>query len=150
VYTGLGSLNWVPHIERWGAVAANLLKPGGTFHITETHPVAWALDFDVDPEHLVIGRPYFETEEPRQTVDSATYGGDGVVAHKSSFEWNHGIGEIITALLDAGLQITLMREHRFGSWPWARPLVKTDRGWWEHESNRDLVPLMYTIQATRP
>jgi len=41
VYTGLGAINWLPDIERWARVMAELLAPGGTFYLAEFHPFSW-------------------------------------------------------------------------------------------------------------
>ena len=30
--------------------------------------------------------------------------------------WNHGLGEIVTALLDAGMELTMLEEHRSVHW----------------------------------
>ena len=44
---------------------------------------------------------------------------DAVFTQTRSLEWNHGLGEIVTALLDAGLTITSLVEH--DSVPWDGP-----------------------------
>jgi 2-polyprenyl-3-methyl-5-hydroxy-6-metoxy-1,4-benzoquinol methylase len=41
VYTGIGSLGWLPDIRRWGEVVGALLRPGGRLFIREYHPVLW-------------------------------------------------------------------------------------------------------------
>ena len=41
---------------------------------------------------------------------------DVVFEHNVTHEWNHGLGEIVTALLDAGLELTALVEH--DSVPW--------------------------------
>ncbi len=38
--------------------------------------------------------------------------GEGVVEHG----WDHGLGEIVTALIDAGLRIEALVEHPFVDW----------------------------------
>src|SRR4030042_1127028 len=43
VYTGVGALNWLPDIARWGEVVAGFLAPGGLFYIREAHPVLFSL-----------------------------------------------------------------------------------------------------------
>jgi hypothetical protein len=41
---------------------------------------------------------------------------DAVFTHNVTHEWNHGIGEIVTALLDAGMTLIGLTEH--DSVPW--------------------------------
>ena len=50
---------------------------------------------------------------------------DAVFEHNTSHEWNHGLGEIVTALLDAGLALTGLVEH--DSAPWNPLPGKTER-----------------------
>ena len=38
VYTGLGALCWLPDVERWARVVADVLKPGGFLYLAEFHP----------------------------------------------------------------------------------------------------------------
>ncbi|MET0955870.1 MAG: class I SAM-dependent methyltransferase, partial [Cryobacterium sp.] len=37
VYTGIGALCWLPSIDRWAAVVAGLLAPGGRLFLREGH-----------------------------------------------------------------------------------------------------------------
>jgi hypothetical protein len=60
---------------------------------------------------LALELPYFEQAEPLAWTEEATYAGDARVNSPDSLEWNHGLGEIITALLDAGLQLCSFTEH---------------------------------------
>ena len=112
MFTGIGALCWLPGIRRWAAVVADLLRPGGRLFVREGHPMLWALD-DARPDNLLVVRyPYVEREEPMVFDDAGTYvQTDVVFRHDITHEWNHGLGEIVTALLDAGLQITALAEH---------------------------------------
>ncbi len=152
VYTGVGAINWLPDIRRWAEVVAALLAPGGTFYIREGHPELWSLDWERDDEALVVRAPYFETEEPLSNEWDETYAGGGKVANARSHEWNHGIGEIFTALTDAGLRVTRLTEHREVEWQ-ALPVLQPSAGhgrWMLPEHLRDRVPLMFTMIAEKP
>ena len=66
---------------------------------------------------LVVDYPYFERPEPTVWDEGGTYvETDAVFAHNVTHEWNHGLGEIVTALLEQGLRITGLVEH--DSVPW--------------------------------
>ena len=71
VFTGIGALCWLPSVDRWAAVVARLLKPGGRLFIREGHPVLWSLDDAAD--QLVVRYPYFETAEPLVCDEGGTY-----------------------------------------------------------------------------
>jgi SAM-dependent methyltransferase len=154
VYTGVGALNWLPDIAAWGEVVATMLAPGGTFYIRESHPTLWSLRFPLDDpedETLVIEYPYFEVSEPVAWDATESYLGSASIEHTRTYEWNHGIGEIITALLDAGLVIDLYEEHRFLEWQGLHHMVEGPDGLWRlPEHQRDLVPLMYSLRAGKP
>ena len=56
--------------------------------------------------------PYFEHEEPLVWDDPGTYvETDVVFEQNTTHEWNHGLGEIVTAVLDAGMELTMLVEH---------------------------------------
>lgn len=121
VFTGIGALCWLPDIKRWAQTVASLLKPGGRLFIREGHPMLWALD-DRITDKLVVGHPYFETKDPMVFEDDNTYvelaPGTKKEAWKATktLEWNHGLGEIVSAVLDAGMRLTGLVEHQ--SIPW--------------------------------
>ena len=75
---------------------------------------------------------------------------DAVFSHNTTHEWNHGLGEIITALLDEGLSITGLVEH--DSVPWEALPGKMERlegDEWRLAENPSRVPHTYTLQAVR-
>ena len=67
-----------------------------------------------------------------------------------SREWNHGMGEIITALLDAGLQLTMFVEHDSVPWEGLPGQMTESVGEWRLSEHGDRVPLSYTLQAVKP
>lgn len=118
VFTGIGALCWLPNIRQWAKIVADLLKPGGRLFIREAHPVLWSINENVTND-LAIRYPYFERKEPLELEDDSTYlklADDKKFAAKKTMEWNHGLGEIIQSLLDEGMRITGLVEHK--SIPW--------------------------------
>jgi SAM-dependent methyltransferase len=150
VYTGIGVLCWLPDVTRWARVVAGLLKPGGRFFIREGHPVLWAADLDRLDGSLVIDFPYFERTEPTIWDEPGTYvSTETEFAHTRSAEWNHGIGEILTAVLDAGLTITGFEEHRSVPWQAMPDMVAGEDGEFRLPERPDRMPLTYTLQAVK-
>jgi len=151
VYTGIGALCWLPDIRRWASVAGALLRPGGKLFVREGHPMLWAIDDQRDDGLLVVRYPYFETVEPITYADGGTYvETDTVFEHNVSHSWNHGLGEIITALIDAGLAVTGFTEH--DSIPWdglPGMMEETGDGEWRLAANPDRLPHSYTLQALK-
>ena len=101
VYTGIGALCWLPDVRQWAGVVAGLLRPGGRLFIREGHPMLWSLD-EARADALVVGYPYFERVEPLVDEDAGTYvATDTEFTQNVTHSWNHGIGEIVTALMDS-------------------------------------------------
>jgi SAM-dependent methyltransferase len=151
VFTGIGALGWLPSISRWAATVGALLRPGGRLFIREGHPMLWSLA-DVTPEGLlVVEHPYFERDEPSVWEGGGTYvQTDAVFTATTTHEWNHGLGEILTALMSEGLQITGLVEH--DSVPWeALPgqMTRDDHGEWRLSDRPWRLPASYTLQAVK-
>ncbi|HEY8654926.1 MAG TPA: class I SAM-dependent methyltransferase [Dermatophilaceae bacterium] len=151
VFTGIGALCWLPSISRWAAAVAALLKPGGRLFIREGHPMLWSLT-DARPDGLlVVDLPYFERDEPSVWEDGGTYvETDVVFTANTTHEWNHGLGEIVTALIAQGLQITGLVEHE--SVPWEALLgqmTNDDRGEWRLTERPWRLAANYTLQAVK-
>ena len=95
--------------------------------------------------------PYFEREQPLVWDEPGTYVETAAeFKHTLSHAWNHGLGEIVTALLDAGMQLTMLVEH--DSVPWeALPghMVKDEAGEWRLTERRERLPASYTLQAVK-
>ncbi len=148
VYTGVGALCWLPDVRRWARVVAGLLAPGGRLFLREGHPMLWSLD-ERRTDALVVDYPYFETRQPLVFDEPETYvETDAVFTHTVSHSWNHGLGEIMTALLDVGLTITRFVEH--DSVPWnALPgrMEPLDGGEWRLRDRPERLPHSYTLEA---
>jgi SAM-dependent methyltransferase len=151
VFTGIGAICWLPDIRRWADVVASLLRPGGRLFIREGHPVLWSIDERRDDKALVIDYPYFERPEPLVWNDDSTYvQTDATFTATVTHSFSHGIGEVVTALLAAGMELTMLEEHQ--SVPWeALPgqMHRTDDGEWQLTDRPWRLPHSYTLQAVK-
>jgi SAM-dependent methyltransferase len=152
VYTSKGVLGWLPDIEAWAWVVAHFVKPGGFFYIAEVHPVAqvWA-DEKVGPGELRLRYPYWSHRAPLRFDAQGSYADrsaptDGLVENA----WDHSLGEIVSALIAAGLRIDFLHEFDFCEWmlPW---LVQSPDGRWRlpPDAGGEL-PLFFTLKASKP
>lgn len=151
VYTGIGALCWLPDIRRWARVVAGLLRPGGRLFVREGHPVLWALDESRGDGELVIEYPYFERAEPTVFSEDGTYvETDATFEHNVTHTWNHGLGEVVTAVGEAGMELTALAEH--DSVPWeALPglMERIGGGEWRLADRPWRLPHSYTLQAVK-
>jgi len=150
VYTGIGALCWLPDIRRWAQVVADLLRPGGRLFVREGHPVLWSMDDPRPDGLLVVEYPYFETpgvhfSDPYSYVDHADPLDSPDIIH-----FNHGLGEIITALMDTGMRLTSFVEHHSAPWnALGDAMVVGPDGEFRLRERPDRLPLTYTLQASK-
>ena len=150
VYTGIGALCWIPSVARWAEVVRGLLRPGGRLFVREGHPVLWTLA-DPRPDGLVvIEYPYFEGPGV-EFHEEVSYTGDATVLdHPRTIEFNHGLGEIITALQDAGMTFESLVEH--DTVPWTAlggQMLDVGGGEFRLADRPERLPHTYTLQARR-
>jgi len=146
VYVNVGALNWLPDVWRWAEIVAELLRPGGRLYLRESHPVA---DVFAD-EELTVAYDYFADPEPLTWEDAGTYAdADAATQHNRSFEWQHPVSEVLSAVLGQGLHLDLFHEQPFtvyARWPF---LERHDDGTFWMPEDRPVLPLMYTLRATK-
>jgi SAM-dependent methyltransferase len=151
VYTGIGALCWLPSAGRWAETVAGLLRPGGRLFIREGHPMLWALGLPRDDGLVTVDFPYFEQEQPLAWHEPGTYVETDVqFEHNSTREWNHGLGEVVSALMAAGMGITGLVEH--DSVPWeALPgqMERLGNGEWRLRDRPERLAHSYTLQAVK-
>jgi SAM-dependent methyltransferase len=149
VYTGIGAICWLPSIRRWAEVVAELLRPNGRLFMREGHPMLWAMSDPRPDGLLVVEYPYFETAGVL-FQESTSYAGTGTVASPETVGFNHGLGEIFTALRDSGLTVVSFEEHREVPWnPLGEAMVASEDhpGEYVLATDRDRMPMTYTLQA---
>lgn len=146
VYVSLGALVWLPSVARWADQVASLARPGGRLYLHEIHPAAWALA----DETPTFAHPYFEESEPYVDDSGETYtDAEHPLVNTRTYEWNHSLGEVTTALIDRGLRIDRLEEHDWtvdAQFPW---LVETSPGHWTTRAGLPRLPLSYTLVATK-
>lgn len=150
VYTGIGALCWLPRIGPWARTVAALLKPGGRLFLRDGHPMLMAVNED-HQDRLQLEYPYFEQQAPTVWHSDQTYvDTEQRLTHGETHEWNHGLGEVISALLGQGMQLTALVEHQ--SIPWeALPgqMAKGNDGEWRLRDRPARLPLSYTLMAIK-
>jgi SAM-dependent methyltransferase len=152
VYTGVGALCWLPEIDRWAEVVEALLAPGGQLFLREGHPMLWSLDEARPDGLLAVEYPYFEREEPYVDEAGGTYvESEERFEHNKTHTWNHGLGEVASALMSRGMQVTALAEH--DSVPWdALPgqMERVEPGEYRLADRPWRLAASYTLQALKP
>ena len=116
VYTGLGALNWLPDIERWASIVAELLEPGGFLYVSEFHPFTWVFA----DETLAVEYDYFHNPEG-ESFDNGEQGSYADITvptrNNSTREWAHTMADVVSAVLGVGLQVELLHEFDYTLFP---------------------------------
>ncbi|MDH6626456.1 2-polyprenyl-3-methyl-5-hydroxy-6-metoxy-1,4-benzoquinol methylase [Streptomyces sp. LBL] len=111
VFTGYGTLSFLPDINGWAEVAARYVKPGGTLTVVEIHPML-TLFSDVGGE-LRVTRSLFQSRDVHHEM-SKSYAdriADEVeVETHSLYGWRWSVDEVVNALIGVGLTIERIRE----------------------------------------
>jgi 2-polyprenyl-3-methyl-5-hydroxy-6-metoxy-1,4-benzoquinol methylase len=118
VFATWGTLCWLPDLRDWAKVIACVLAPDGELYCADAHP-----GFVVLEEHAGRLVPTFDfqtpPERPLEFVDAepTTYMGDPTsMTHRATRVWLHSLSAIFGALMDAGLTVTMFREHEVLPW----------------------------------
>jgi SAM-dependent methyltransferase len=124
VFSAFGALQFVADAARAVAEAARVLRPGGRFAFSITHPIRWSMPDDPTSAGLVVDSSYWD-RTPYVEQDEA-----GQVAY---VEHHRTLGDWVGLLAGAGFRITTLLEPE---WPEGH-----DRVWggWGPERGR-LVP----------
>jgi len=145
VYSGIGAICWLPDIDAWARVVADLVKPGGEFFFVEFHPIEWIWDKDFKP-----GYDYFTPKGGLAMHEAGSYAdGSAVTTHNDTVQWNHSLGAVVTALVKAGLRITELTEHAehmVKGWDF---LEDAGDGLYKMPADRTNLPFMYTLRAVK-
>lgn len=151
VYTSNGVLGWLPDIREWARVVAGFVRPGGRFYVLEVHPVAQAFENEgVEPGELRLTYPYWEHRNPLAFPTHGSYADESAhVETEQEYGWDHGLGEIVTALAEAGLRIEALREYPFLNWK-LDFLVEDGEGRYRLPPGDGELPLMFSILASKP
>ncbi|MCC3768529.1 bifunctional 2-polyprenyl-6-hydroxyphenol methylase/3-demethylubiquinol 3-O-methyltransferase UbiG [Streptomyces sp. UNOC14_S4] len=154
VYTGFGALCWLPDIDRWARTVAELLAPGGFLYLAEFHPAGACLDMD----GATWAEDYF-ARDPLVYEEQGTYTDrQARTRHNTAVEWQHPIGDVVSAVTAAGLRLAFLREYDFtlfeqtdgmvkgpdtsGTRPGAASVYRLPEG-------RPRVPLIYSLRASK-
>jgi len=99
VYTGGGVLIWLQDLEAWATGIASALKPGGTLLLYDNHPVGGCVD------HLGHWRDDYFADEPETTQGWSHFELTGPPASEQKHERHWQLGQIVDAVVGAGLTV---------------------------------------------
>ena len=144
VFSSYGTIGWLPDLDRWAAVVARYLKPGGRFVFVEFHPVLWMFDDDFER----VAYRYFNSgpivEEPE-----GTYADREADIQGACVMWNHGLGEVISSLLRHGLTLASFEEYDYSPYDCFKYTTQIAPGKYVINDLENKIPMVYSLEAVR-
>jgi SAM-dependent methyltransferase len=140
VYSTYGTIGWLPDMQKWANIVYQYLKPGGTFIFAEFHPFVWMWDNDFDK----ITYSYF-TDHPIYEVEEGSYASPKAPISAKSITWNHGMAEVISALLQTGLQLKDAQEYNYSPYNCLKGMKQIASQKFILEKFDNKLPLVYSL-----
>ena len=160
-YASYGALPWLSDLDAWARGVAAVLRPGGRIVVVEYHPAAAMLGEDLrpalpyrtggEPIHFPVGIGDYVAESGEGLTHGAPYepGIEDFRNPHASYEFAWGIGDVVTALLGAGLTLEALREWGYSNgWAPFPGMRMEGRRRLPPEGVPDL-PLMFGLSARR-
>jgi SAM-dependent methyltransferase len=144
VVSTYGTIGFLPDLARWAEVVARAVADGGRFLLVDIHPLSLILQ-QASHTHsdLVVARSYYMDGAPDE---EEVHGAEGT---SPLYTWRHSLGDVVTALAQAGLRIAALREYPYTFWRQFPTLRQDGDGWWRWPDNGPQVPLLYSALAVR-
>jgi SAM-dependent methyltransferase len=159
VFASYGALCWLSDIDTWARGVASVLAPGGRLVVVEFHPVLMMFD-----EKKQMRFSYFRDGEPITWGGVTDYVGiaegalspSGHTAGVTDFKNPHGdwsvdwgIGEVLGAVLAAGLRIETFREYPYSNGcKLLDEMVVTEGNRFTLPPGVPALPLMFSLAAS--
>lgn len=144
VFTSYGTIGWLPDLDKWAALISKFLKKDGKFVFAEFHPVVWMFDNDFQQ----VAYPYAKAASIVET-ETGTYADRNVDIERQTITWNHGIAEVLTALLQAGLQINAFEEYDYSPYNCFRHTEEFAPGKFRIRHLGNKIPMVYALSAVK-
>jgi hypothetical protein len=125
---------------------SHFLRDGGRFYIVEGHPLVWVMD-DTGTAPEATAR-YFHDDAPFVAVRHGSYiGPETPFEQPTSYQWQHTLGDVISALITAGIEIEFLHEWPFAAYRAFTSMELGPDGYWHLPS--DPWPLLFSVRGTR-
>ncbi len=147
VFTSIGVLCWLNDLNAWARIAAHYIKPGGFFYMMEGHPLLFTFDDDgqwtFQFSYFHNDQPYFWGEDTTDYMDTSYH------PESPTYEWQWSIGDIINALLGAGLRLEFYNEFGALDSPVYPGMVQREDGLFTFPNMPVELPILFSLKAIK-
>ena len=148
VFASYGVICWLPDLDRWAAVAAHFVVPGGVLYLVDDHPSAGLLTEGADGS-LAVDDGHARRPQPERSDNEGSYADRNARIKTPNFEWTHSLGDVVSALTKAEFAVRWLHEHPQCAWQRLPSMERGDDGWWRLPPPNDRLPLAFSILAAR-
>lgn len=161
VYTSYGTIVWLSDLTPWARGIASVLKPGGRFVFLDFHPTMTMLGDDLTPLYPNMDGAREEVAEGigdyvAMMGESLTHGAEyleGIKDFKNPHrvvEYGWSTGNLVTALIEAGLTIRTLNEYPYSNGFAPNPVYREiGGGRWAMPEDRPAIPMMLGVVAVK-
>ena len=144
VFTSYGTIGWLPDLDKWAKIVSRYLKQNGKFVFVEFHPVVWMFDDNFEK----IGYNYFKSDAIIET-EKGTYADKTADIFLESVSWNHSLSEVITSLIQNGLEIKSFQEYDYSPYNCFNKTTEFEPGKFHIEHLGNKIPMVYAVVARK-
>ena len=144
VFTSYGVIGWLPDLNKWARIISHFLKPGGMLVFAEFHPVVWM--FDNNFKEVTYN---YSKADPIIENESGTYADKSADIQQTTITWNHGIAEVLTALLENGMEIKAFNEYDYSPYNCFNDTVEFEPGKFRIAHLGNKIPMVYALMAVK-
>jgi hypothetical protein len=96
-------------------------------------------------------RSYFFSDEPQRIEATGSYATGDIGTAGVSYVWDHSLGDVINALVDAGLKIEFVHEFPYAARAKFPFMEQGVDGWWRLPAGQHgTIPFLFSLQARKP
>jgi SAM-dependent methyltransferase len=115
VYITIGSLYWLPDLDRFFGIVSRILTEDGTLMLYDSHPFLNMFETPGDPGYdhgnpLKVVYPYFK-KDPWTDTSGLDYLGGIQYEGKENYGFPHTLSEVFNAIVRSGIQIVELTEY---------------------------------------
>jgi hypothetical protein len=94
--------------------------------------------------------PYFRSEGHLWHTPGSYVDPEAPTEHNATWEWTHPVGEVVTAIVDAGLRLEFLHEHPITLWQRFPFLERRGDGTYHLPAELPSLPMLYSLRARKP
>lgn len=144
VVASYGILPWLHDLDAWATSIATVLVPDGRIILVDFHPILEA----VHVGSFSGTGTYLTTDQPVVTATRGTYADSDSDIEYKEVRFQHGVGSVVSALLQAGLVLQHFAEYTTSPYRIIDELTEQDADGWH--AAVPTYPVLFSLAFTKP